>query len=301
MLKSTSRTAIAAMLLLLVIVSAGQLLQNNATAASPQFGIMPNSDDMRRTPPAKIAAMMKEIGCKNVAISCQPDELDTMIKAYRDAGIRVGAVYVGWSTDGESASFNIPIEKVFDHLRDTGAVVMIHTSVARGKKVGEKKIAELLLPLAKQAQKAGVTVAIYPHVGNLLPTIEIATSIADTVDHPSLGVCFNLCHFLKQHDAADIPAKVRAARHRLKLVTINGAAVGDTRAMSWDKLIQQLNQGQFDLTKLLELVCGELKFDGPIFVQCYNLKAPSRTIMQDTFDRWQELKKHCRKSSSVAK
>jgi len=223
-----------------------------------------------------------------------------MIKAYRDAGIRVGAVYVGWTTDGESAAFRIPIKLVFDRLRDTSAVVMIHTHVAKGAKVTDQRIAEQLLPLAKQAEKAGVTIAIYPHVGCRLSTLEHAARIADAVDHPSLGVCFNLCHYLKQNHARDLPSKLRAAKDRIKLVTINGADVGNTQSMGWSKLIQPINQGEFDLEKLLELICVKLKFDGPIFVQCYNLKAPARTIFQDTFDRWQDLKKHCRKRKRFA-
>ncbi len=173
--------------------------------------------------------------------------------------------------------------------------MMIHTHVAKGAKVTDQRIAEQLLQLAKQAEKAGVTVAIYPHVGYRLPTLEHAARVADAVDHPALGVCFNLCHYLKQNDAKDLPSKLHAAKNRIKLVTINGAVVGNTQPMDWSKLIQQINQGEFDLKKLLELICVELKFDGPIFVQCYNLKAPAKTILQETFDHWQCLKKHCRK------
>ncbi len=261
----------------------------------PEFGVKANSDDMRQTPTTQLASMMKEIGYTSVAISCKPEQFDGMIKAYRDVGIRVGAVFVGWTTDGESVSFNIPINLVFDRLRDTGAIVMIHTHVAKGARVTDQRIAEQLLQLAKQAEKAGVTIAIYPHVGNLLSTFEHAARVADAVDHPSLGVCFNLCHYLKQNDAKDLPSKLRAAKDRIKLVTINGAGVGNTQSMGWSKLIQQINQGEFDLRELLELICVKLEFDGPIFVQCYNLKAPARTILQETFKQWQCLKKHCRK------
>ncbi len=254
------------------------------------FGIMPNSDAMRRTPAAQLASTMKAIGYTNVALSCTPKQFDSRVKTYRNAGIQVGAVYVGWTTDGKSSSCNIPLNTVFDRLRDTSAIVMLHTHVAKGAKADEQQIAVQLKQLARQAEKAGVTVAIYPHVGFRLATLEQATRVADAIDHPSLGVCFNLCHFLKQNDARDLPAKLRAAKHRIKLVTINGAGVGDTRSMGWDKLIQPINHGDFDLKTLLDLICIQLQFKGPIFVQCYNLKAPARTILQETFDKWQHLK-----------
>lgn len=263
-----------------------------AGKAKPRvFGIMPNSDDMRRTPATQLASTMKTIGYTNVAISCAPEQFDSMVKAYRDAGIQVGAVYVGWTTDGKSGSFNIPINTVFDRLRDTDAIVMLHTHVAKGAKADDQQIVGQLKQLARQAKRAGVTVAIYPHFGFRLATLEQATRIANAVDHPSLGVCFNLCHFLKQNDARELPAQLRAAKHRIKLVTINGAGEGDTQSMGWDKLIQPINHGEFDLEKLLELVCVQLQFKGPIFVQCYNLKAPARTILQETFDQWQYLKR----------
>ena len=295
MFKHRFNAAIVAVLLFDAAFLCGLVARGNADEASPEFGVMANSDDMRRNTSAENAALMKEIGYKSVTVSCGPGQFEDSIKAYRDVGLRVGAVYVGWTTDGRSVSFNIPIDLVFERLRDTGAIVMIHTNVAKGAQVTERRIAEQLLPLAEQAEKAGVTVAIYPHVGNRLPTFADAARVADAVKHPALGACFNLCHFLKQNDAADLPAILRAGKDRIKLVTVNGAAVGNTRAMDWDKLIQPLGQGEFDLAQLLELICGELKYEGPIYVQCYNLKAPARTILQGTFDRWQHLKTHCRK------
>ncbi|MBN1912506.1 MAG: TIM barrel protein, partial [Pirellulales bacterium] len=208
-------------------------------------------------------------------------------------GIRVGAVYVGWTTDGNTVSYNIPIESVLDQLRGTGAVVMIHAHMTKDAKVSDQRIAGQLVTLAKQAEAAGVSIALYPHVGNRVATLEQAARIADMVDHPSLGVCFNLCHYLRQNRAEDLPAKLRAAKGRIKLVTISGADKGNTRVMNWKQLIRPIDQGQFDLPGLLELLCVDLEYQGPIFIQCYNLKAPARSILQDAFDRWQVLKKHC--------
>jgi sugar phosphate isomerase/epimerase len=258
-----------------------------------EFGVMANSNDMRSIPVSEVAAAAGEIGYKHVALSCSAAQLADQIKTFRDNGIQVGAIYVGWSTDGETVQFNIPIDEVFAHLEGTGGVVMIHTSIRGGEPVSDERIAEQMLPLAEKAEAAGLTIAIYPHVGNRLETLAQATAVADLVDHPSLGVCFNLCHYLKQNDPEDLPDSLRAAAHRIKLTSINGADVGDTQSMGWERLIQQLNQGDFDLEELLTLLCGELEFDGPIYVQCYNLKAPSRTILQETWDRWQELKACC--------
>ena len=258
-----------------------------------EFGVMANSNNMRAIPVADVAQAAGEIGYEYVALSCGAAQLAGQVQAFRDEGIEIGAIYVGWSTDGETVQFNIPIDEVFAHLEGTGGVVMIHTSIPGGEPVSDERIAELMLPLAEKAEAAGLTIAIYPHVANRLETLAQATAVADLVDNPSLGVCFNLCHYLKQNDPEDLPDSLRAAAHRIKLTSINGADVGDTQSMGWERLIQQLNQGDFDLEELLTLLCGELEFDGPFYVQCYNLKAPSRTILQETWDRWQELRGCC--------
>ena len=288
---------VAASTLMLLFYPTASMAAAEEPAADDQlvreFGVMANSNDMRRIPVANVASLMKEIGYRSVAVSCQPAQFVARVRTYRDAGIRVGAVYVGWTTDGQSASLDIPLETVLGQLRNTGAVIMLHLHAKKGSMVTDRRIVEQLKPLARQAKQAGVTIAVYPHVGFQVATLEHATRIADAVDHPAFGVCFNLCHYLKQNDEKDLPAKLQAAKDRIRLVTINGAATGNTRAMSWDRLIQQLNHGDYDLARLLDLLCGELDFKGPIFVQCYNLKAPARRILQETYARWQNLKRHC--------
>jgi hypothetical protein len=99
---------------------------------------------------------------------------------------------------------------------------------------------------------------------------------------------------MKQSDERDIPARLRAAKDHIVSAVINGSPTGNTRAMNFDRLVQHIDQGQFDLARFLDLLCGELKFKGPIFIQCVNIQAPSRRTLQDTYTRWQQLKRHCR-------
>ncbi|MBN1910961.1 MAG: hypothetical protein JW818_14540, partial [Pirellulales bacterium] len=80
------KTNITAMILV-VACALGQALQVWADRPPREFGVMANSDDMRRTPVARLAGMMKAIGYTSVAVSCKPEQFEMNMKAYRDAGI----------------------------------------------------------------------------------------------------------------------------------------------------------------------------------------------------------------------
>lgn len=211
----------------------------------------------------------------------------------------VGAVSLAWTTDGKTDSFNIPWDLVLSKVRDTGAIIMFAIGVKNGAEVTDTRIVEQLRARAKQAQEAGVTLGIYPHLGFRVSRFEHATRVAKAVDHPALGVCFVLSHYMKQSDEKDLPARLRAAKGRIVAAVINGSATGNTKAMGWDRLIQHIDQGEFDLPGLLELLCGELRFKGPVFVQCvnFNIPAPTRRTLEASYTKWQVLKRHCVKQS----
>ena len=77
--------------------------------------------------------------------------------------------------------------------------------------------------LAAQAERSGLKIAIYPHIGDWTERFEDAFRVARLVDRKNFGVTFNLCHTLAAGDEERIPALLEAGRHLLLAVTINGA------------------------------------------------------------------------------
>lgn len=296
MIRTTVLRVVSLLALFLAFTSppAGAQKPKADTGENREFGVIDNSDDMRRLPVKEVAALMKEIGYKSVAVSTEEPQFNERMKAFREASLRIGGVSLLWTTDGVSDSFNIPMDLVLSKVRDTGAIIMFGISVKDGATVTDERIVEQLSARAKEAQKAGVTLGIYPHLGMRVCRFEHGNRIAEAVDHPALGVCFVLNHYMKQSDEKDLPASVRAAKDRLVATVINGSATGNTKAMGWDRLIQHIDQGEFDLAGLLDLICGELKFKGPVFVQCVNIQAPTRSTLEATHTAWQDLKRHCR-------
>ena len=142
--------------------------------------------------------------------------------------------------------------------------------------------------IADVAKASGVRVALYPHTGFWLARVEDAMRVADQVNRPDVGVTFNLCHWLKVEGAERDPVPVlRAALPRLMFVTISGADTGDTRAMTWDRLIQPLDAGSYDLRAFIRKLRG-IGYTGPVGFQGYNIKADPREVLSRSIAAWRK-------------
>jgi len=140
----------------------------------------------------------------------------------------------------------------------------------------------LLADLAELAEATGVELALYPHAGFWMETDGAALSLAEELDSRRVGVCFNLCHFLKVQEGTDPGATLRAAGERLFAVTVNGA---DLDGDSWAKLIQPLGAGDHDLGGLLRLL-DEVGFEGPVGLQAYGIARPAPVHLRASMGAW---------------
>jgi len=125
-------------------------------------------------------------------------------------------------------------------------------------------------PGGRLAAAQNLRVAIYPHAGDWTERVQDAVRVARKVACTNFGVTFNLCHCLRVGDEEKIPALLEEAAPHLFMVTVNGADSKAPKA-SWDRLIQTLDRGTFDLAAVL----GKLKalgYQGPIGLQGYGIQ-----------------------------
>jgi len=102
-------------------------------------------------------------------------------------------------------------------------------------------------------------------------------------------VTFNLCHWLKVEGADRDPVPVlRAALPRLMFVSISGADTGDTRTMGWDRLIQPLDAGSYDLGAFLRTL-RTVGYTGAVGFQGYNIKGEPRDILARSIAAWRKF------------
>jgi sugar phosphate isomerase/epimerase len=143
--------------------------------------------------------------------------------------------------------------------------------------------------IADAARANGVKVALYPHTGFWLARVEDALRVADQLNRADVGVTFNLCHWLKVEGGERDPAPVlRAALPRLMFVTISGADAGDSRTMGWDRLIQPLDAGSYDVGAFVRTV-RKIGYQGPVGFQGFNIKADPREVLTRTIDAWRRF------------
>ena len=88
----------------------------------------------------------------------------------------------------------------------------------------------------------------------------------------------------KGADRNPVPV-LRAALPRLMFVTISGADTGDTKAMGWDRLIQPLDAGTYDLGAFVRTL-RTVGYTGPVGFQGYNIKGEPRAILTRSIAAW---------------
>ena len=108
------------------------------------------------------------------------------------------------------------------------------------------------------------------------------------VDRKNVGVGFNLCHFLKLDDEKNLERRLKEAMPYLFAVSINGADGGDTNRMGWDRLIQTLDRGSFDVGRVLKTL-KQLGYTGPIGLQCYGIPGDNRENLKRSMKAWRDL------------
>ena len=136
------------------------------------------------------------------------------------------------------------------------------------------------------AKAKGVKISLYPHAGFWGESVETCLRVADAVNDPSLGITFNLCHWLKVEGSQRDPAPVlKEAMPRLDFVTVCGADTGDTRTLGWDRLIQPLGRGTYDIGAFL-VKLRAAGYRAPIGVQGYGIEMDSKELLEVTMEAW---------------
>lgn len=146
---------------------------------------------------------------------------------------------------------------------------------------------EILRAMSDQAKESGAQLLLYPHQGSWVERIEDSVRLGDKVDRPNVGVMFNLCHWLRVDKSRDYRPLLKQAMPRLWAVSINGADDLDENS-GWDRYIQPLDKGSFDVGKLLKTL-KELGYKGPIGLQCFGIGGDVREHLARSLAAWQKL------------
>jgi len=152
---------------------------------------------------------------------------------------------------------------------------------------GDEKCVKIINELADFAQEYGVKIAFYPHANLWVEKVDDGVRLAQKINKPNVGTVFNLCHFLKKDETDKLEQKIEKAMPYLFLVSINGADDGNTNEMGWDRLIQPLGEGDYNILKVLQIL-KDNGYKNPVGLQCYNIKGRSEDFLLESMAIWKE-------------
>lgn len=248
-------------------------------------------DTIARGRPAEVVPLLKELGYSGLGGAVGDGEMAVALKA---AGLRYYNGYLTISFDAEKPALDDKLRQQIEAMKGHDAALWLavdkvrknNQAYANSSADADDTVCAKLREIAAFAGPRGVKIALYPHTSTWLEKVEVATRIADKINSPEVGMTFNLCHWLKVEGSETDPMPVlKASLPRLMFVTINGADGGDTRAMGWDRLIQPLGQGSYDVAAFVKGVRAA-GYKGPVGFQGYGIQAAPREVLKKTMEGW---------------
>ena len=261
-------------------------------AETPPFFAM---DTAAKLPPADCAEVLADLGYAGLGGT------PSTAKAYAAAlGARKLVLFNGYHVTNFShaqTAMSADLKKAVDDLSSAGGSVLwlginkiaFPAGVKAGPEYGDTIVVPQLKQLLAYAKPKGVKVSLYPHAGFWAAQFEVCLRVATKVDDPALGVTFNLCHWLKVEGSERDPSPLlKEALPRLDFITINGADTGDTQKLGWDKLIQPLGRGSYDVGAFVAKARAS-GYRGPFGFQGYGIKMDSKELLKETMAGWQKI------------
>jgi sugar phosphate isomerase/epimerase len=262
-------------------------------AEPPAFFAM---DTAARLEPAACAQVLAGLGY--AGLGGRPATAKAHAEALRAKGL---VFYNGYHVTNfayDQPELPADLTKAVDDLAGTrGALwlginkVAFPAGMKAGPDYGDTIVVPWLRRLLAYAQPKGVKVSLYPHAGFWAAQFEVCLRVANKVDDPALGVTFNLCHWLKVEGSGRDPLPlIQEALPRLDFITINGADTGDTQKLGWDKLIQPLGRGSYDVGAFVAKTRAA-GYRGPFGFQGFGIKTDSQELLRETMDGWKKMVK----------
>ncbi len=238
--------------------------------------------------PEQQAELLEKLGYDGIGYT-GVQNIPAMLAALDARGLKMFSTYLQVNLKQGEAPYDDGLPQAIGQLKGHGTALWLHVHGDRSPAGGlDDRAVEVLREIAAMAKPAGLPVVLYPHTGFYVATSSDAVRLVKQVDRENVGASFNLCHFLKQSDERQLANRLAEAMPCLFLVSINGADSGNTPEMGWDRLIQTLDRGSYDVGQLLKrLAAGG--YQGPIGLQCYAIPGDTGENLTRSIRAWRKL------------
>jgi len=250
------------------------------------FAMDTGTKDANHVTAAAQAEMLKELGYAGIGYSGF-DGIAEMLSELDARGLRMFTVYLSAEVNAEGCAYDPKMKEGIQALKGRDTLLWITISSKTfppSSSDGDANAVKMLREIADLAEPAGLRIALYPHTGCWLERVEDAVRLVKKVERKNVGATFNLCHWLNAEKGRDMKRLMELAMPHLFVVTINGA---DTEG-GWDRLIQTLDRGSFDVGGFLAALNG-LGYKGPIGLQGYGIKGDVHDNLKRSMEAWLRL------------
>lgn len=230
--------------------------------------------------------MVKELGFAGWACNA-PEAGAPTLKLMDALGLKLFAIYTGADIDKEPP-YDPRLPEIIRGLKGRDTLVWLFVTSQKEKSASpaaDEKALAAIRRVADLAAESGLGVSIYPHNGFYVASTRDAVRLVPKAERKHLSVTFNLCHWLKVDGGKDLDAILKAALPHLSVVTINGA---DNQGDNWDRLIQPLGSGSYDVYELL-VKLKRLGFKGSIGLQGYGIKGDVHEHLTQAMAVWRDF------------
>jgi sugar phosphate isomerase/epimerase len=237
------------------------------------------------------AAMLKELGYGGIGYT-GAQRIPEMLRALDARRLTMFSIYVEVCLKPEKGKplYDPALETAIQQLK--GRPTQIWLPIGGGRpsstEVDDRAVA-VIREVADMAAASGLRVVLYPHEGLYVQRLEDGLRLVKKASRKNVGVAFNLCHFLKVEGEKHLEQRLKVAKPCLFAVSINGADGGETGRMGWDRLIQTLDRGSFDVGRVLGAL-EQLGYAGPIGLQCYGIPGDNRENLKRSMKAWRNLR-----------
>lgn len=273
------------MKLISILVTAILLVPASLPAASPltnPFFVFDNGTGRdEHVPMDDQAELVKRTGYAGMGFTGTKN-IPEMLQALESRNLKMFSIYVAARIDGDKPSYDPGLPEAIKQLQGHGTVIWL--TVNGTAPDADARATAVVREVADMAAASGLRVALYPHWGLYVARIEDALRLVKSVDRPNVGVTFNLAHFLAAKDEPNLDTRLHDALPYLYLVSINGAE----HEGGWDRLIQPLDRGEFDVYGLLKKLVA-LGYNGPIGLQCYHVPGDREENLTRSMAAWRKF------------
>lgn len=259
------------------------------------------SDTLAYKTPESQVALAAKVGFAGVEKN-RLDKFPEFYQALKANKLNLNMIYVEVNLDNPTTPFDSRLEETFRIIQGTQAMpwLFVTSKKYKSSSVENDSIAvPIVQRIADMAGRYGLKVTLYPHIWFWLETVEHGISLTKKINRPNVGITFNLAHYLAtqyyagQNPVENFPMWAAKAKPYLFALSVNGADFpppSADRSAIWNTLIQPLGEGKYDTYSFLKTF-WDMGFQGPVGLQCYNIKQEKSVHLHQSMRTWQAYKK----------